>query len=411
MKLGNISQTVVQVPNFFMNRGDHPIETFEINHLKTESNINSLPKKIEKKKNLSLKQKLKTELELDSTFSLKSKIKNKHIRKRNTNFSDNKILTTYYDININNNPRYKPRYWININKEKYIPNYYCINNNNTFINKTQTNVNYFPGIIDMNKLKEKNINKKHKRNDTYTMANKFYNYTKYKNDTNMNKLLSPDLRGELMNDTRNLIDKINMNYDLTSWNKFDTRTTSNRLIQTEYSPITNVVKNTTNIRDKFINTISQKVLGLNTINNNVKKNNIKIFYQRNIEDEDNNNKKENSFDALLDKNKSNLLKLKNNNTTKLEYKENDKRFITENEYITKKLNKQNKKSNLYKEFPSKTREEFNTKKILKFKELFKINKQINNLISKDKYGGNYDNIINDKIWIRPLHKDAFKINN
>ena len=194
MKLGNISQTVVQVPNFFMNRGDHPIETFEINHKKTESNTNSLPKKIVKKKNLSLKQKLKTELELDSNFSQRSKIKNKHIRKRNTNFSDNKILTTYYDININNNPRYKPRYWININKEKYIPNYYCINNNNTFINKTQTNVNYFPGIIDMNKLKEKNINKKHKRNDTYTMANKFYNYTKYKNDTNMNKLLSPNMK-------------------------------------------------------------------------------------------------------------------------------------------------------------------------------------------------------------------------
>ena len=280
------------------------------------------------------------------------------------------------------------------------------------------NLNFFPGIIDMNKPKEKNKNqnKKHKRNDTFTMSNNFYNYKKYKENNNINKLLSPDLRDELMNDTKNLIDKINMNYDLNAWNKFDTRTTSNRLIETEYSPITDVIKNNTNIRDKFINTINQKVLGLNTINNLVKKNNIKIFYEKNITNDKNiydNNYKEKSFDFLLDKNKSKLLNLKYNNISKLDYNENDKRFIQENEYITKKINKINKKSNLYKEFPSKTREEFNTKKILKYKELFKVNKPINDFLKKDKYGNDKDNNSNssEKIWTRPLHKDAFKLSN
>ena len=94
------------------------------------------------------------------------------------------------------------------------------------------------------------------------MPIKLNSYKKYIENNNINKLISPNLREQLMNDTQNLIDKINMNYDLTSWNKFDTRTTSNRLIQTEYSPITDVVKNSENIRDKFIDTISQKVTEL-----------------------------------------------------------------------------------------------------------------------------------------------------
>ena len=417
MKLGNISQTVVEVPNFFINRKDRPIETFDISNIKTGPNINII-----KKKNLSLKNKLKTELDIETNCLLKQKIKNKHVKKRNMNFSDNKILTTYYDININNNPRFKARYWLNMNKEKYIPIYNNINTHNNLINKTQINLNYFPGIIDTNKPKEKNKN--HINNDIYSMPIKLNSYKKYIENNNINKLISPNLREELMNDTQNLIDKINMNYDLTSWNKFDTRTTSNRLIQTEYSPITDVVKNSENIRDKFIDTISQKVTELKTINNLVKKNNIKTFYERNINDDKNmikNNYKEKSFDVLLDKNKSKLLNLKYNNISKLDYNESDKRFIKENEYITNKINKNNKQSNLYKEFPSKTRKEFNTKKILKHKELFKINKPFNDFLKKDKYGNDKENSFNkndtnnsyttEKMWTRPLHKDAFKLSN
>jgi hypothetical protein len=92
-------------------------------------------------------------------------------------------------------------------------------------------------------------------------------------------------------------------------------------------------------------------------------------------------------------------------------------FIKENEYITKKLNK----TKLFSQFPSKTREEFNTKKIFKYKELFKINKPIKNLIQKEKYGDDNDidnysnksekNTFYKQMWTRPLHKDAFKLNN
>ena len=410
MKLGNVSQSIVQVPKLFINRRHHPIDTFELN-AKSQSNIQFDSKN--KKKNLSLKQKIKTELEIESNFSFRQKTKDNHIKSRNSNFTDRKILTTYYDININNNPRFRGRYLLDLNKEKFLPKYY----NNNINNKTQINETSFPWIVDMNKPKEKN--QKHKKYQTYNIINNFYNYKKYKDDTNMNKLLSSDLRNELIGDTKNLIDRINMNYDLNEWNKFDSRTTLNRFFQTGYSPITTVVKNTTNIRDKFINTISQKAMGLNTINDQVKKNNIKFFHTENnidINNDNENNNIEKSFDKLLEKNRSNLLKLKYNNNTKLDYNENDKMFIKENEYITKKLNK----TKMYKEFPSKTREEFNTKKILKYKELFKIDQPIKNLIKIDKYGENKtynkyfkkeEKDLYEKMWIRPLHKDAFKLNN
>ena len=210
MKLGNISQTVVQVPKFFINRKYKPMETFELN-TKTETDIKFNPIPIKSKKNFLMKQKIKTELKMDSNLSMESKNKNK----RNSNFNDRKILTTYYDININNNPRFRGRYLLDLNKEKYLPIY-------------QTNID--------------NINNKSQTEANNKISSTFYNHKKYIEDNNINKFLSRDLRDELMNDTRNLIDRINMNYDLNAWNKFDTRTTSNRLFQTRYSPFVNAIK-------------------------------------------------------------------------------------------------------------------------------------------------------------------------
>ena len=138
MKLGNISQTIVQVPNFFINRKLGSIDTFEL-HTRTESDIKFNPNSI-KKKNIPLKQKIKTELDMESNFSSESTIRNKSKKRRNSNFTDKKILTTYYDMNINNNPRYRARYWINFNKEKFLPAYYT---NNNFIKRTQTNESFY----------------------------------------------------------------------------------------------------------------------------------------------------------------------------------------------------------------------------------------------------------------------------
>ena len=129
-------------------------------------------------------------------------------------------------------------------------------------------------------------------------------------------------------------------------------------------------------------------------------------------DEDNliNNNNDNNYDELIDNSTSNLLKLKYNNCDGPEYNSKDKKFIKENKYITRLLNK----TKLFKDFPSKTREEFNEKKNIIPKHLLKNNKYQGNVILTDKFGNdeeNSDKLIKEdylqKMWKRPLHEDAY----
>jgi hypothetical protein len=130
-------------------------------------------------------------------------------------------------------------------------------------------------------------------------------------------------------------------------------------------------------------------------------------------DSDNNlNNEEKYYKTLVQNSENFLLKLKYNNEENPKYNAKDKEFIKENKYITKKLNK----TKLYKDFPSKTREEFNEKKVVKYKSLKKNYKYLVNIRLKDKYGKEEDMkdiLVNEDylktMWKRPLHKDAFKL--
>ena len=104
MKLGNVSQTIVPVPNFFIDRETRKIESF---NLYNKTNINIF-NKINKKKRPSLK--MKSQLDLEETSSDNSKVIPKlSFRVENKLFRDQDILTTFYDLNINKNPRFNTR--------------------------------------------------------------------------------------------------------------------------------------------------------------------------------------------------------------------------------------------------------------------------------------------------------------
>ena len=66
-------------------------------------------------------------------------------------------------------------------------------------------------------------------------------------------------------------------------------------------------------------------------------------------------------------------------------------------------------TNLYKNLLSPGRMEFDSKKIKPVKKKYNP-RDIPGLISKDKYSFNENEIYNcqDEMWIRPMHKDAFK---
>ena len=413
MKLGNISQTIVPIPNFFMDKSSRKLESFNLYKKTISKNINSFNRK---KKPISLAKKFKTQINLNESSSNSSKSTPKIVFNReNTIFRDNDILTTFYDLNINNNPRAFTRNYQEMNKEKYIPIYYRKN----YPNMTQYKETFFPEIIELN-----NTNKFLKKNKkpikmlSLKPLQELYNFKKYIKGQKIQQVFSPSMREDIQNNTKILIDRINMNYDIRKWNEFDSRITYNRFFQTAYSPLNDVIKNTKSAKDQFSKALKQKALSLKTISNKSKEIIKKSIIQNSIEEffkKENSEEKydEISFDSLLENSHSNLLKLKYNNCISPQYNNKDKLFIDENKYLTLRLNK----TKLYKEFPSKTREEFNSKKVVKYKSLHK-NYSVNGKnISKYKYGTDiFNNIKNNEdyyylkqMWKRPLHKDAFKL--
>ena len=410
MKLGNISQTIVQVPNFFVDQKTRTIEAFNL-YQKTSKN-NSKIKKILKLKLNSMSSKsqnssVEKNKEKDSSILYKTSRQKKvdSFNRKSNYYRDSDLLTTFYNLNINKNPRNFTRQWIQMNQEKYLPLYYRNNYNLDFKENTKT---YFPGIVDMNKPKsvaQKNLTIKCDDIENYKK------FKEYQKKQDIFGFLNPNLREELQSQTKNLIDKINMNYDIKKWDKFDTRTTFNKFYQTEYSPLNSALKNTETLSEKFGKTLKLKALNLTNINLQTKKVIEKSMNSTDTENYDNLDE-EQYFKTLVSNSGNNLLKLQYNNEENPKYNSRDKKFIEENKYITSKINK----TKLFKEFPSKTREEFNVKKIVKYKNLKKNYKYEGNIKLKDKYEN--EEVTKDKLivedylktmWKRPLHKDAFKL--
>ena len=410
MKLGNISQTIVQVPNFFVDQKTRTIEAFNL-YQKTSKN-NSKIKKILKLKLNSMSSKsqnssVEKNKEKDSSILYKTSRQKKvdSFNRKSNYYRDSDLLTTFYNLNINKNPRNFTRQWIQMNQEKYLPLYYRNNYNLDFKENTKT---YFPGIVDMNKPKsvaQKNLTIKCDDIENYKK------FKEYQKKQDIFGFLNPNLREELQSQTKNLIDKINMNYDIKKWDKFDTRTTFNKFYQTEYSPLNSALKNTETLSEKFGKTLKLKALNLTNINLQTKKVIQKSMNSTDTENDDNLDE-EQYFKTLVSNSGNNLLKLQYNNEENPKYNSRDKKFIEENKYITSKINK----TKLFKEFPSKTREEFNVKKIVKYKNLKKNYKYEGNIKLKDKYEN--EEVTKDKLivedylktmWKRPLHKDAFKL--
>ena len=407
MKLGNISQTIVPVPNFFLYTKTRNIETFNLYNI-TDTNYSNFEKR-HNKRPISLKKNYKTQLDIDNPSLNNKSYLPKFSRKRKNIFKDKDILTQLYDINYNNNPRKYMEKDLQQNREKYIPIYHT----RKYPNLTKIKKSYFPGIVGLNNtdynLQEE---KSPKSKIALKTIQKFRNYEKYKKDIHIENFLSPDLREEIKNNTKNLIDRINMNYDIDRWNEFNSRNTFNRFFQTAYSPLNDVIKSSKGIKDQFTDTLREKALGLRTINNKSKISlENSIYKEIELQKQNSEENYETYLDELITTHRDNLLKLKTNNEPAPKYSSRDKLFIHENKYITKSLNK----TKLYEKFPSKTREEFNVKKIIKHKSLNR-NKNIKgNIQLKDKYGtvesfnkNKEDNYL-ELMWKRPLHKDAYKL--
>ena len=357
MKLGNISQTIVPVPKFYTDKNTRTVDIFKSNN----------------------------------KFR-----KNALIKRSNSYFRSKDLFSINCDLNINNNPRTFNHEWEGSDELKYVPIY----DRGIFPNNANRKNTYFPNIIDTFKVKKKN---------EPSNKNEFNNVKKFLKNTDLNNFLKKDLRQEILDNTKNLIDRINVTYDMNKWNEFDCRTTMNNILQAAYSPIIDVIQNSNDYKEDFIKTLDEKSLSLKTITNQSKislENNIKKKEKNIMNRTINGIMRNNSdLDILLNKNRTNLLNLKNNNMEPAEYSKEDQKFIEENKRITKRINN----CNLYKDFPAKTRMEFELKKVFPRKKQFSINDDWGS-INIDKYKSKKEIFCSlQPIWTRPLHLDAFKI--
>ena len=332
MKLGNVSQSIVPVPKYFLNNKSIDLIPF---YSKTESNFS--PRRKQRKNNL----------------------------KNKSYYRQKDILSLNLDFNINHNPRLNHKSF-NENKKKYIPLYYI----KKYKNNAEMKSTYFPDITYANNINNiktiKNYNDKGKNNNKNSMQQ----YKEYIKETNIEKKINPDLRCDIIHNTKNLISKINMNFDLKRWDEFDSRVTSNLFHQPAYSPLTDYNQNEKSDKDIFSETLKEKAKGLKTISNKAKITIQKNLYKSELEKNENEYKKQinkKKIEILMENSNNNFLKLKYNNMERPLYNNEDKKFIFENRSITNRLNR----TKLYKDFPSALKEEFIEKRIYKNKNLFK----------------------------------------
>ena len=301
-----------------------------------------------------------------------------------------------------------------------------------YLNKSKSSYFRSKDLFNKSYFFDINRNKKIKDNKILDKINqtKFISKINNNNNINSNENNNKNIREDLFNDTYNLLERINEKYDMKRWNEFDHRFYYfNKLNKTVYNPLTFRENNNNNyeindedenLKAKFSKTLREKILNLKTINKRTKsfldKNKIK-----NIENENFNNNNNSKIDFLLEKNRENLLKIKkkyskNNKFIKSNSSYNifnikkDLEFLNKNKFMTDRINKD---SFIFKDYLSKTRGEFFVKNVIPKKRIKNTILNRCNLVDKTKYNFNEKELTNfqNEIWNRPLHKDAFKLNN
>lgn len=276
MKLGNLSQTIVPVPDFFLNRTTRKIETF------------SLPSKKQY-------------------------------------YREGDLLTKIKDVNVNNNPRAGTRNINQINNEKYLPVYL----NPIQMKKYKTVDSFFPHIMDKHKVKPfKNISEYGKFKEYYdkTDINEFLR-PKLRDEIKFNilNLLERVNTNYNLKRWNELDSKVSFNkFYQTQYSPISDYLKSNKSVKDDFN---------TTLKDKALSlrTINNKAKD-NILSQTEKMKELAITENKEMNNDE-------GFDELFNTCKGNLLELKKQNQPPFEYNQEDNKFIKENDHIYKRFNK------------------------------------------------------------------------
>lgn len=228
MKLGNTSQTIVPVPNFFLNNNINQMETFQVSKSKkyfrekdlfqnkNEINFSNYTKNQNRKhenfnrtKYLPDLSNLNNFLNRSSNSTHRNTTKNTTVNFEFSNMNQSQNLNNINNQNsLNQSQQINPTSNLNTNA-----NLHSVNNQNPLnqsqqINSNNGNIFPAPGAEKAQNLKK----------DSYE------NFRNFMEKTNVSNYTSCDLRNEIKTNISVLIDKINHNYDLDKWASTDTRT-------------------------------------------------------------------------------------------------------------------------------------------------------------------------------------------
>jgi hypothetical protein len=215
MKLGNTSQSIVPVPNFFLNSTFSDVDTFKV-----------------------------------ST--------------RRRYFREKDLFRHTKDLNYSNNRRHNQKKFDDFNKEKYIP-----------IHKTDMNLNIgnLQGSLSRQKkghdemyLLDSDRVDKDETNKFKSSNLEFGKFTQYMEKTNITKIVKGDVREEISSNIKELLEKINTNLDMKEYNKFDKKQNSIMHNTIKFTPITTFNKHNENETDRFKRTLKEKLNSLTAVN-------------------------------------------------------------------------------------------------------------------------------------------------
>ena len=278
MKIGNTSQSIVPVPNFFLNRTTRDLDTF-------------------------------------------------HVPRRKFLFREKDLYKCTKDININNNPRNHNRRLDDLNRTKYHPIYH--KRNTSFDDKLNGEQ---AGSTGYSSLYAQTIPSREKKIEVE--KSEYEKYQEYMNKTNF---MRHDLRDEIKSDVKNLIERININIDIPKWSKFDSKVTFNDFYNhtTSFSPLTTFIGSTESDNLRFKQTLFHKVNSMKSISPKRKEKILKDTFPSFPKK----NGGKNLDNLIITSNSS--INTFNDNNNREKYNQTDQKLIEQNMHIYEAFNKTN----------------------------------------------------------------------
>lgn len=215
MKLGNTSQSIVPVPNFFYTRSLVDRETF-------------------------------------------------HTSSERRYFREKDLFSKTRDMNFCNNPRNHHRKHEEFNKKKYIAIHHLM--------KTESNNSYHKYELPLRKK-----NSFDEKEGTLKPIEDIIKMKTFLQKTNTMNYTNPELKEEIRNNLGNLLDRINSNLNIKKFDEYDTKAILNKTLEINYTPITLFNQNNESESTKFKNILKQKLQSMSTVHKDAKIKALKKF--------------------------------------------------------------------------------------------------------------------------------------